>query len=129
MGPGASNLRDDVLLVQYFLREIFKNTPKFQQEPFAGEVKVDGVPTPNFFAAIRHFQMVEKKDGKLIATDGVIDAPKEEFPRGAISGTQYTILFMNNRFRSARPQDWPRVSQATDCPTEIRASLREPRFP
>jgi hypothetical protein len=130
VGPGAPNRTDDVKLVQYFLRESFKGTPAFQREPFSGVVVVDGRPGPVTFAAILHFQKVTKKlgNGQAIATDGRIDPPVGEQTRGSISGTKYTIIFLNQSYKRARPQDWPRVSQAGDCPGELRMLLQEPQF-
>ena len=128
VGPGRPNRRSDVLLVQYFLRESFKGTPKFQREPFPEVVKVDGVAGRQTFAAIDHFQKVLKKGGSSIATDGRVDPVAGDQTHGAISGTQYTIIFLNQGFSVARPGDWPRVSRAGDCPGDLRPLLVEPEF-
>jgi hypothetical protein len=80
------------------------------------------------YAAILHFQKVTKKRGSNIATDGRVDPPVGEQLRGSISNTQYTMIFLNQAYKKARPVDWPRVSQATDCPTELRPLLREPEY-
>lgn len=128
VGPGRPNKRADVLLVQYFLREIFKGFPAFRREPFPGVVAVDGIASTQTFAAILHFQKVAKKEGKNIATDGIVDAQVGEQGYGTISGTQYTIIFMNETFKKARPTDWTRVSLAGDCPGELRDPLKEPVF-
>ena len=128
VGPGGPNNREDVLLVQYFLREIFKGFPAFRRNPFPGVVAVDGFASTQTFAAIRHFQNVAKREGKNIATDGVVDAQVGEKGHGSISGTQYTVVYMNQTFRESRPGDWPRVSRAGDCPGELRDPLKEPAF-
>ena len=91
-------------------------------------MEVDGKAGPQTFAAIQHFQRTLKKDGSTIATDGRVDPPVGEQVVGSISSTQYTILFINLGFKKARPQDWPRVAQAADCPAELRQPLREPSF-
>ena len=128
VGPGAPNRREDVLLVQYLLRESFKG-PGFLAHPFPGPpLVVDGVASPNLFAAIVHFQRVARLRGRTIATDGRVDAPVGEQMRGSISQTQYTIIFLNSAYDQARPQDYPRVSKAGDCPAELRLPLREPSF-
>jgi hypothetical protein len=129
VGRGAANRRDDVLLVQYMLRENFKLLNTFKRDPFpGGPVEVDGSAGPQTLAAILHFQKTLKKGGSSIATDGRVDPPVNEGTVGSISNTQYTILFLNLGFKDARPQDFPRLSQATDCPVEIRQRLREPTF-
>ena len=128
VGPGSINRRDDVLLVQYFLRENFK-TSRFISNPFLGGIlQVDGKPGQQTFSAILHYQTVLKKDGFSIATDGRIDPPVNEQIRGSILNTQYTIVTLNLGFETARPQDWPKVSQAGDCPGELRPLLKEPTF-
>src|SRR5262245_22639083 len=129
VGPGAPNRRDDVLLVQYMLRENFKILNTFGRDPFpGGSVAVDGAAGPQTFAAILHYQNTLKKGGSSIATDGRVDPPVGDKTVGSTSNTQYTILFLNLGFKTARPQDWPRLSQAVDCPAEIRPQLREPTF-
>jgi hypothetical protein len=128
VGPGAPNQRTDVFLVQYFLRESFKGTDKFKQDPFPEVLAVDGLAGRQTFAAILHFQRVMKKKGSTITTEGRVDAVVGEHVRGSISGTQYTIIFLNFGYASARPSDWPRVSRAGDCPAELRPLLAEPEF-
>jgi hypothetical protein len=128
VGPGGPNQKSDVLLVQYFLREIFKGTDQFKQSPFPGVLAVDGIAGQQTFAAILHFQRVMKKQGSTITTDGRVDRIEGEHVRGSISGTQYTIIFLNFGYHKARPADWPRVSKAGDCPGELRPLLSEPVF-
>ena len=129
VGKGAPNRRDDVLLVQYFLREIFKGVSAFKGDPFpGGALAVDGRSGPQTVAAIRHFQKVAQKRKIATAQDGRVDPPVGERFYGSISQTQYTIVTMNAAFKKARPQNWPRVSKASDCPGELRPRLREPKF-
>ncbi len=127
VGPGGLNKREDVLLVQYFLNVAFE-TPRFADSPFEGDMKNDGVPDRTTFAAILHFQKVMKSKGSTISTDGRVDPPSGEQIRGSISNTQYTILFLNLAYAKDRPEDWPAVSEATDCPQELRVPLKEPLF-
>ena len=129
VGPGRPNRRDDVLLVQYFMRESFKGVPSFKKDPFPGGVlAVHGRAGPQTFAAIRHFQKMAKKTGLTSAQDGRVDPPVGEKLRGSISQTQYTITSMNLGFKKARSRDWPNVSKASDCPGELRPRLLEPAF-
>src|SRR5262249_563233 len=117
VGPGAQNGKTDVLLVQYFLREIFRGVPEFKTDPFpAGELAVDGLAGRQTFAAIQHFQKVTRKKFGSGAQDGRVDPPVGEKFFGSISQAQYTILNMNIAFKRARPQDFPGVSAARDCP-------------
>ena len=109
------------------MRESFKGVPSFKRDPFPGGVPaVDGRAGPQTFAAIRHFQKVAKTAGLTSVQDGRVDPPVGDNPRGSISQTQYTIISMNLGFKKARPQEWPRVSKAPDCPGELRPRLFEP---
>lgn len=129
VGPGAPNTRGDAMLVQYFLREIFKGVPEFQKTPFpGGTMAVDGVAGPQTFAAIKHFQKIAAQRYGGGSQDGRVDTPAGEKHYGAFSGAQYTILNMNNAFAKARRQDWPRVSRTFDCPSELRSQIIEPKF-
>jgi hypothetical protein len=129
VGPGKPNRREDTLLVQYFLHEIFKKHQVFNSNPFpSGTVAVDGIAGPQTFAAIKHFQTVLKSRGRSITQDGRVDPPVGEQAFGSITNSQYTIVWLNVGFQQARPQDWPHVSQASDCPGELRLVLREPKF-
>jgi hypothetical protein len=130
VGPGAVNRRSDVLLVQYFLREIFKLHSDFIASRFPdGQLRVDGAAGTQTFAAIRHFQMVvARRLGMLVAQDGRVDPPVGQKAAGSLSQTIYTILRMNAGFKAVRPQDWSKVSRASDCPGELRPSIIEPRW-
>ena len=129
VGPGATNRRDDVLLVQYFIREIFRGLPSFKSDPFqGGTLAVDGVAGKQTFAAILHVQMVQKKLGANIPIDGRIDPPTNEQLLSTVMHNQYTIIYLNKGFKRARVNDWPRVSQASDCPAELRQWISEPEF-
>src|SRR5436305_99800 len=79
VGPGCPNQRNDVLLVQYFIVTVSNNpksfSPPFPPLPFSPKefLKVDGIPGPLTFRAIKHFQEVGRARGNNIATDGRVD--------------------------------------------------------
>lgn len=126
VGPGGRNQRTDVMLVQYFLREIFARDSFFQQKPFAGgPLGVDGWIGPQTCKAILHFQTVLKSNGRSIVTDGRVDSAHNT----SIFTLTPTIYWLNVYFKEARSSDWPRVSQAGDCPDELRPLLVEPPAP
>jgi hypothetical protein len=114
VGPGAFNDRSDVLAVQYFLREIFKANPT--RKP-SGQITVSGSPDTTTFEWILHYQKEQKSTGKLISTDGRVDAALGL--KGSISGMQYTIIYMNLSMRNARPNDYEKLASAKDCPPEL----------
>lgn len=129
VGPGCPNHREDVLLVQYFLVTI-NNNPSAFSPPFPplalgpGEIlKVDGVPGPITFRAIRHFQDIARKRGNSVAADGRVD-PAKGSGFGSITNTQFTIIFLNNGYRTIRPGQFQNIAIfAGDCPATLRSSF------
>jgi hypothetical protein len=119
VGPGAINLRSDVLLVQYFLRESFK-----AGKPPGPPLEVTGFPNQATFDAIVLFQKAVKAKGRNVSTDGRIDPARGDQTHGSISGTQYTILFLNLSYKEARPKDFCTLDKAGDCPPELRADVK-----
>ena len=104
VGPGALNRRSDVLLVQYLLREVYKSpAARPPTKPPGAAIQVTGTADQATFAHILHYQQSLKSGGRNVATDGRIDPARGDQSRGSISGTQYTILFLNLSFKKARP--------------------------
>src|SRR5262245_28923546 len=118
VGRGAQNLRSDVLLVQYFLREIFKANPT-KRPP--GEVLPSGFADETLYRWILHYQTETRKSGRLISTDGRVDHANAI--RGSISGMQYTIIYMNVHMRQTRANDFEKLAEASDCPPELAPAI------
>src|SRR5882672_8015257 len=81
VGQGRANRRDDVLLVQFFLKALSKRSEvesgESYQPPGQREIQVDGVCGSATTAFIRHFQGVIDRAAKGSAfrpwQDGVVD--------------------------------------------------------
>lgn len=127
VGPNLPNRRDDVLLVQYMMREVPKSG-RFKPDPFPAPLTVDGVPGPGLFANIKHFQNLQKLRlaGKHSATDGRID-PIPSTSAISTTGVQYNMVTLNLAFQVSRPKDYPLMAAANDCPNELRPKVT-PRF-
>jgi hypothetical protein len=131
VGPGCPNRRDDVLLVQYFLRKLF-NSPRGRDD-FFEDVAVDGICGPITSRAIRVFQKRQNRLGNPCVVDGRVDRARGAFTN--IGDTVYTILWMNHTYRLVlkdenKPPDLrdpPRrffdLDQENDCPDELRAAI------
>ncbi len=119
VGPRAANNRTDVLLVQYLLKVWFEGAPA--PVPAGGPLKVDGFAGPTTFAYIQAFQSYGKGKGYKILPDGRVDRAQGAF--GSATGSQYTILHLNNAFNSRRPSANRHVWSAADCPLELRDAL------
>jgi len=122
VGLGSANVRDDVLLVQYFLKTIFDN-PSASSKPLSplplkpGEVfRVDGIAGPITVRAIKHYQETQRAGGRAIVSDGRVDKAK------AGSGVT-TILFLNTDYKTVRPNDFNSIAFAADCPQDLKKSF------
>src|SRR5215208_4070845 len=62
VGPGKANRRDDVLLVQFFLRSISRTTDNVTKESYSppgqAPLLVDGLYGPRTAAYLKHFETV-----------------------------------------------------------------------
>jgi len=122
VGPSSPNRRDDVLLVQYFLKSINDQrslfTPPFTALPLAAQevLKVDGIAGPVTFRAIRHFQDQAVARGRAVTPDGRVD-------KATRTNAVNTMSVLNNFFFIIRRNDFKNIALATDCPPELKNSL------
>ncbi len=123
VGPNSPNQRVDVLLVQHLLRVAFENATLLELKPLPSgrRILVDGVCGSITNEAILHFQKEVKAKGSKIPTDGRVDRayPGDKTPHGLF----WTIIFLNNAFRHARPGHYANLPASSDCPSEVRAAL------
>ncbi len=122
VGPGSPNRRDDVLLVQFFIKSVFDNTSRFNP-PFAplplqpGRVfKVDGIAGPITFGAIKHYQAT-------LAAQGTLMLDKDRVERAGRGTGITTILFLNRDFKSVRGNDFNNIGMAADCPLDLKDAV------
>ena len=120
----APNRRDDVLLVQYFLREIYRNPlgkTSFQKPK--GVMVADGWWGPVTARWVLHFQQESRNAGKPVACDQRVDRCLTKSGISTISETLYTILRLNIDFRMMWPDVFPSLETAVNAPAELRAAL------
>jgi hypothetical protein len=125
VGPSCPNRRDDVLLVQYFLKVAFDNGKAYDPPlvPPAGQpLTVTGMADPITFRWIKDFQEQAKKKGHKNALDGRVDKAKGT-GIGTISHTQYTITFLNLTYKKVRPNDYANIAKAGDCPPDLASAV------
>jgi hypothetical protein len=119
VGPGCPNHRDDVLLVQYFLREV----PKHIYCPAdlkGAKVDVTGITSKTFFEQIMIFQKAAlTSSGWLLATDGKVSP----IPR-ASKLKYHTIQLLAGIYKANRPTDFTNISVASDCPVDLAKALQ-----
>ena len=109
VGAGRRNQRDDVLLVQFFLRAlgtkpVSGTTDQFYQPPGAPPVAIDGVCGQRTIAAIKTFQTQFDKaetgpaSPSFLIQDGVIDALNQGTMFGPRKGHLLTIIRLNTEY-------------------------------
>jgi hypothetical protein len=100
VGQGRANRREDVLLVQFFLRAMWaqENEPGDKQTigvPGKPPLAVDGVVGPDTIAAIQRFQSLYH-GGKL--SDGAVDVVPPGQSVGPLRGLPYTMIGLNTMY-------------------------------
>lgn len=126
VGRGAPNVRNDVLLVQYMLRELFRNPTEHRPMlvPPEEPVRVDGRFGPNTFKGIAKFQLNIFSQFGSINLDSRVDPARLEAV-SSISHTTYTILWMNYLYKLARPVEFEDLlaGKIPGMPPELAAEL------
>lgn len=100
VGAGCANRRDDVLLVQLFLR-VARDTIggcKGFVPPGRPEITVDGLNGPNTQAHLDFFLEETNRRGNNLTRDGRVDPVLQGQQAGSISGKLYTILALNKEY-------------------------------
>lgn len=124
VGPGCPNQRTDVMLVQFFLHEIYNHPSQMQNRPPGPDIGISG----NFDATtaqwILHFQNHVKRVGLRVLVDGRVDhARGEQLSRSSISQTQYTITHMNYTYAKRFRQEHNHLERHPRVPGELKAEL------
>ncbi len=96
VGRQCPNLRDDVKLIQYLLLAFYdKGAPAKGWKRPPGELTVTGFCGPTTMNWILDFQMNVRKIKGKVAIDGRIDRVRNKNLIGSITGTYYTLAFLN----------------------------------
>ncbi|MEO8128257.1 MAG: hypothetical protein ABJF23_14005 [Bryobacteraceae bacterium] len=105
VGSGCPNMRDDVLLVQFFLKVISGGPEKALFTPAGrGPIGTDGIWGPTSQAYLDKFIEVNsgQNPGSPLTKDGRVDPVVGGKIKGSISGHIYTILALNTSFKGVR---------------------------
>jgi hypothetical protein len=100
VGRNCPNRRDDVKLVQFFLKRIFGNPVNDLRKPpsHLKPMEVDGFCGPTTMGWITFYQFHVANDGAPITTDDRIDRARSAV--ASISKTGYTINWLNLEWRN-----------------------------
>ncbi|MBI1894993.1 MAG: hypothetical protein HYS04_00445 [Acidobacteria bacterium] len=127
VGAGGSNKYFDVLLVQYFLKKVYKALKTVR--PPAGDIPTNGICDRVTKAWIWQYQ----KDLKRIHVqggvfvDGLIDRARA--PISSISKTTYTIIHLNRSMKGHYPQYFDLQQLDPDIPHELRLLMLQLLLP
>jgi hypothetical protein len=117
----ATNNREDVLLVQFFLKTI-GDLPNGTDPAVVAAcklVKVTGTIDPQTIAAITAAQQSRKKQNPATVVDGRVSPAKGGYSYGAF----WTIAQLNHGTRRRHKEVWPRIDKIPGCPDELKAMV------
>jgi hypothetical protein len=126
VGNNGPNKRDDVMLVQFFIKRIFENPTRSRRPPDSLKpLVIDGICGPITTSWIDFYQDDVAKDGAdLIRVDHLVDRARR---RGvsSISQTVYTICWMNLDFRNSGRMvgEFEDVHNDPEVPPELASAI------
>jgi len=104
VGKQCPNMRDDVKLVQHLLIAFYaKSEAELGWKKPPGELTVTGNCGTTTMNWIQHFQMDIRKGLGKGTLDGRVDRVRNKNLVGAISGTTYTLAFLNRGVMNFNP--------------------------
>jgi hypothetical protein len=120
----APNRREDVLLVQYFLKNIAGTVvvgpgwKRWEPPKTAQPLLVDGWMGSVTAAWIKSYQ----DSLKLLYKDGRVDRALGVWT--SITQTMYTIVLLNHHFQNAQFEKFKSLEDDVDAPAELRSAIR-----
>lgn len=116
----AHNLREDVLLVQFFFSVIAKNVTDPAAKAVLGAVKVTGMIDAPTIAAIVDIQTRHKKNNPGAIVDGRVSPAKAGYSYGT---GHWAITRLNDNVQAKQLDQWPRIDKIPGCPAELKAMV------
>jgi hypothetical protein len=126
VGKNCPNYREDVLLVQFFLKRIYMIDGMTGLKP-KGNMTVDGKCGPVTQNWIRKFQIDMMNRGLKCYPDGLVNKAGNTTGNkvGSLSHTFYTIRLMNNGMRTGDRQLYKSLAVNPEVPDELRAMFAQ----
>jgi hypothetical protein len=128
VGNGCPNRRDDVLLVQFFLKVVSEGPQTSQYTPAGrGPMNADGTWGPTSQAYLNQYIAANSalNPGAPLTQDGRVDPVVGGHVTGSRSGHLYTILALNNTYKNVRgPLALADITTDPLFPQELRPSLK-----
>jgi len=128
VGNGCPNRRDDVLLVQFFLKVVSEGPDKSGFTPVGrGPMKIDGFWGPISQAYLNQFIAFNSTQNPTspLTQDGRVDPVVHGRATGSRTGLLYTILALNVTYKNVRgPNSLLDITTDPLFPQELRPSLQ-----
>ncbi len=119
----AQNLREDVLLVQFYLKLIGDSPSAVSDAAVIAAcklVKVTGTIDPQTIAAIKADQTWNKKQSPSTVVDGRVSPAKGYC---YTTNSLWSIVGLNKSAQQRHKGNWPRIDKIAGCPDELKAMV------
>jgi hypothetical protein len=132
VGARGANRRDDVMLVQFFLKSVARTNDSITKEsytpPGQAVLQVDGIYGPRTAAYINHFEAVLSRASQGAAMqlwqDGVVDPKPPGINVGPVHGRVYAIIRLNTSYADNFGVDrHSAIDKDPDFPRDLRPKL------
>ena len=124
VGKNAPNRKEDVLLVQYLLKNAatlgFPQVFKWNLLNYP----IAGAWDRNWQGLLNAYIDAEASAGNKLVADGRVDPVVGGHVRGPVHHRQYLIVVLNLRYSIVRSAEYPRLAEVGDCPAELRTQLK-----
>ncbi len=127
VGQGCPNVRDDVFLVQFFLRRAMQDCPESKGYVPPGErpITIDGIYGQQTYRYISFYEdEANRRKPGIVTTDRIIDPiNKSGTGKGAMSGKYYKILGLNVSYKQRMGLLVADIKRDPIFPHELTSSL------
>jgi len=125
VGRFMPNNRQDVLLVQFFLREIMNHPDSKAGRPPGNDISVDGLFGNQTETWIYAFQNLVKSKGLRVMVDGKVNTAPSDYKARFGGGIGYTIFHLNGTYRRRWRTDHDYLDKCARVPVELRAAVSD----
>lgn len=126
VGPGCPNQRDDVALVQFFVRADMEDSKDYQI-PAGPPLSIDGICGPRTILYIKSWLQQESKIASnmmIPVQDGVISPVTNRSGIGSLSHVRYSIVSLNVIYGSVNGvEKHANIANDPRCPTALLPSI------
>ncbi len=120
VGPGRANSRTDVMLVQFFLQQIFDHPNAVKDKPVGAKMEINGTYDEIVGAWIKQYQVSSRLP---LVADGRVDRAPQQVAKTPRAHRFYTITMMNYEYRAYYPAAHDHLEKHPSIPSLLQAEL------